>query len=626
MNNVINFTVNINGNATQVSVELNDTVRNLVRSVTDASTAFDGLGKKAFYLDSITNIVNKASQAFGALVGSSMDFEMQQANLRTLLNGDAKATENLVKQIREYGKATVYDKSGLIEAQKTMMSFGIEAERAFGKLKQIGDIALGDKQKMQSLALAFSQMSSTGKLLGQDYNQMVNAGFNPLLIISQKTGKSLATLKEEMGKGKITVKQVEEAFEAATAEGGLFFKGAETAAETTAGKIAKVKDNIEDFKIELFEATHGATAWIAEIGNMMTPISMMFPLFSTIFQKIGVFSRSIKSAGGLFSYLKIKGVLALTSISGWITRMLNRWLSFVGTFFKWIGKVIKRFYYLGKEIRLQGGLFSWLRIKASNALARVRTAIKDTRWKIKYMGYSIKQAGGFFPWLAIKAKMACKAIGTAIKGIPVIGWIIAIGTAVTALFAILYTKFEGFRNWLDGVGSLVVLLLGPFGILINLVTSFIKHWESVKQAFTAGGIIAGLKRIGFVLVDFLVKPVIALLNLLAKIPGLGHLAQKGSEVLSGWRDKLDEKTKVEVLDPKEEGKKGAKKKKKKTTAGTLGNTAGTVAGKAQQIHITLGNMVGTMNFNGNLRENASDVERQLTEMMARILGMAETAA
>lgn len=30
MNNVINFTVNINGNATQVSVELNDTVRNLV--------------------------------------------------------------------------------------------------------------------------------------------------------------------------------------------------------------------------------------------------------------------------------------------------------------------------------------------------------------------------------------------------------------------------------------------------------------------------------------------------------------------------------------------------------------------------------------------------------------------
>lgn len=168
-------------------------------------------------------------------------------------------------------------------------------------------------------------------------------------------------------------------------------------------------------------------------------------------------------------------------------------------------------------------------------------------------------------------------------------------------------------------------LSGPFGVLINIVTSFIKHWESVKQAFTAGGIIAGLKRIGFVIIDAMLKPVQALLELLSKIPGLGKLAEKGSKWIGDMRNNLDEKTKVEVLEPEAAGTK-VEDAKKKTTAGTLGNTAGTVAGKAQQIHITLGNMVGTMNFNGNLRENASDVERQLTEMMARILGMAETAA
>ncbi len=54
--------------------------------------------------------------------------------------------------------------------------------------------------------------------------------------------------------------------------------------------------------------------------------------------------------------------------------------------------------------------------------------------------------------------------------------------------------------------------------------------------------------------------------------------------------------------------------------------AGTVAGKAQQITIKLENMVGTMNFNGGLKDNASNVESTLAEMMARILGMAETAA
>ena len=59
--------------------------------------------------------------------------------------------------------------------------------------------------------------------------------------------------------------------------------------------------------------------------------------------------------------------------------------------------------------------------------------------------------------------------------------------------------------------------------------------------------------------------------------------------------------------------------------GNLGKTSGTSAGKAQQIHISIGSMVGTMNFNGGMSDNHTLVERQLAEMMARILGMAETA-
>lgn len=539
-NNTINFTINLEGNAYTGIVQIDEALGNVLVSAKNTKSFFEHLKTSAFNFDVITNAIGKVSQAFGTLVGSSLDFEQQQANLKTLLNGDAEATEGLVNQIREYSKATVYDNGSLIEAQKTMMAFGIEAEHAFGKLKNIGDIALGDKQKMQSLALAFSQMSSTGKLLGQDYNQMVNAGFNPLLIISEKTGKSLATLKEEMGKGKITVKQVEEAFEAATAEGGLFFKGAETAAETTAGKIAKVKGEIEDLKMKLFEATGGATAWIAEIGNMVIPISQMYPL-----------------AAGAFKGIK--------NGAGW------------------------------------------------------------AKTKISELSLATKSSGGFFSLLKIKGVTALNAIKVGISSIPIVGWIAIAVTAITAFTVWLYTKFESVRNWLDGIGSFVMALSGPFGVLINIVTSFIKHWESVKQAFTAGGIIAGLKRIGFVIIDAMLKPVQALLELLSKIPGLGKLAEKGSKWIGDMRNNLDEKTKVEVLEPEAAGTK-VEDAKKKTTAGTLGNTAGTVAGKAQQIHITLGNMVGTMNFNGNLRENASDVERQLTEMMARILGMAETAA
>ena len=73
-------------------------------------------------------------------------------------------------------------------------------------LRAIGDISMGDTQKLQSLTLAFAQMSSTGKLMGQDLLQMINAGFNPLSVISEKTGKSIGVLKDEMSKGAISAK------------------------------------------------------------------------------------------------------------------------------------------------------------------------------------------------------------------------------------------------------------------------------------------------------------------------------------------------------------------------------------------------------------------------------------
>jgi len=567
-NQTVNFTINLDGNAYTGIAQIDAALGNVLVNAKNTKSFFERFKTAAFNFDVITNAIGKVSQAFQSMVGSSLDFEQQQANMRTLLNGDAEATDNLIGKIREYGKATVYDRSGLIEAQKTMMAFGLDAEFAFGKLKNIGDIALGDSQKMNSLALAFSQATSSGKLMGQDLMQMINAGFNPLEVISQKTGKSMAQLKDEMSKGGISADLLAQSLEWATEEGGRFYQGAETAAETTAGKIAKMKDQIDDFKISLFEWSHGATAWAAELGNMFVPLSQSIPL--------------------------LKGIYNISANA-----------------FKWCGA-------------------HW-----SSFVKLVKTGVVNIAMNMEILKFSIKSAGGFFPWLRGVATAACRGIGVAIGSIPIVGWIAIAMPAITAFTAWLYTKFEGVRNWLDGIGAAILMLVPPLGMVINLVTSFIKHWDSVKTAFTDGGILAGIKRIGFVIIDAMLKPVQALLELLSKIPKLGHLAQKGADRIAEIRNNLDNATYVtpkakaeestSVLSP---GKPGASSGtgSGKLAKGNLGSTAGTVAGKAQQINITLGSMVGTMNFNGVLSENRASVEQILTEMMARILGMAETAA
>lgn len=108
----------------------------------------------------------------------------------------------------------------------------------------LGDIALGNGDRLQSLSLAFAQVTATGKLTGQDLLQMVNAGFNPLEAIAKKTGKSMIELKDAMSKGQISVKDVEEAMKSATSEGGRFFEGMDKASKTFSGVMSTLRDNI----------------------------------------------------------------------------------------------------------------------------------------------------------------------------------------------------------------------------------------------------------------------------------------------------------------------------------------------------------------------------------------------
>lgn len=205
MANIFDYIFNIKGDYSIKINGLTDSTAEFQASVTRSQKALESFGQAAIGLESISNVIRNINSVFSGITEVGANAELQLMNLKTLFGGNAEAAEAMYERISEYGKVTPYDKAGLIEAQRTMMSFGIEGEKAFKTLKQIGDIAMGDKQKMQSLALAFAQMSSTGKLTGQDLMQMVNAGFNPLQEISKKTGKSVAELKKEMERGAISV-------------------------------------------------------------------------------------------------------------------------------------------------------------------------------------------------------------------------------------------------------------------------------------------------------------------------------------------------------------------------------------------------------------------------------------
>lgn len=177
-------------------------------------------------------------------VGFNAQLETYTTNFTTMLNGNAEAASTLLGELRELGASTPLAINDLTNAAQTLLSFGAaDASSMTDTLRMIGDVSLGNAEKLKSLSLAYGQMVSTGKLQGQDLLQMINAGFNPLQELSEMGYGTMASLKEKMSDGAISVEMVQAAFEHATSEGGKFYNAMENASHTFTGQLSTLKDN-----------------------------------------------------------------------------------------------------------------------------------------------------------------------------------------------------------------------------------------------------------------------------------------------------------------------------------------------------------------------------------------------
>ena len=177
------------------------------------------------------------------------EFQSMHTAIETMVGEDIAGRR--IPQIKELAKISPLTMSDMVGAEKMMLGFNIQAEDTIKYLKAISDISMGESSKFNSLTLTFSQMSAAGKLMGQDLNQMINAGFNPLQIISEKTGKSIATLKDEMSKGAVSAEMVQQAFIDATSAGGKFYNMSENASKTINGQLSMMQDALDSVFNEL---------------------------------------------------------------------------------------------------------------------------------------------------------------------------------------------------------------------------------------------------------------------------------------------------------------------------------------------------------------------------------------
>lgn len=561
-NNTVQYIINVTGNAEKVINAIQQTALTATTTVNTFSESLSKIRDAGLAFDAIESAADRTAKKLGGIFTTGMENELQKQNLTTLLGGDIDAADTIFGKISEYGKNTVYDKAGLIEAQKTMMSFGISAEDAFSHLKQIGDIAMGDKQKMQSLALAFSQASSAGKLGGQDLMQMINAGFNPLQVISEKTGKSMATLKDEMAKGKITTDDMAQAFRWATEEGGMFYQGAEKAGQTLQGRFNQLKDNLTELVLKIYD--------------ILQPYAE-------------------------------KAIELARKIITWIGKIINKWKGFVPVV-------------TGVGIAL--GAFIVV-TKLASATMSIYTGIM-TVCKVATLAWSAAQHvlnAAFWAspitWIIALVVALIAAIVIVVKKTE--GW----GETWGNLMEFFKVTFQGTGAWFRKVWleiengfmtnieemeiawSKFASLWDPEAANANLAVIQARRDERVKKLAEAQEEFNELERKQMEIKVWQVK---WKKSEDGKEPGI---ADTMAGLMGSVNDGLGKPGKGSDLDTK---------LNKSTTATATGGTRNTT------VNINLGKMVESINFNGGYEQNEQDMEQRLAAMLSRILGMAEATA
>lgn len=188
-----------------------------------------------------------AMQAFNGIKSIvQKGVELEQANVKfEVLLGSAERAKSLLGELNQYANFTPYDNASIQKGAETMLGFGIAQEKIMPSMKMLGDVAMGNKEKLSGLSLVYSQIMATGRLMGQDLLQLINQGFNPLQIISEQTGIGMGKLKEKMEQGAISAEMVEEAFRLATSEGGRYYQMADKMAKTAGGKWSTMMGTLQ---------------------------------------------------------------------------------------------------------------------------------------------------------------------------------------------------------------------------------------------------------------------------------------------------------------------------------------------------------------------------------------------
>ena len=263
----------------------------------------------------IADFAKKAASELGKVVQSGVDYnasmESYLTNFKVMLGNEELAAAK-ISELRKMAASTPFALSDLTEGTQTLLQFDIAADDTTDVLKQLGDISLGNADKLQTLVRAYGKMSSAKKVTLENVNMMIDAGFNPLNQICDATGESMSDLYKRISDGRVSFEELQYAVQAATSEGGQFYNGMLEASQTFSGRMSTLKDNVAALTGELTSGLFAALGdLVVKLNEVVTSFLDSDEKMAQLKDTIGIATSVVAAAGAAF--LAYKGYVALAT-------------------------------------------------------------------------------------------------------------------------------------------------------------------------------------------------------------------------------------------------------------------------------------------------------------------------
>lgn len=97
---------------------------------------------------------------------------------------------------------------------------------------------------------------------------------------------------------------------------------------------------------------------------------------------------------------------------------------------------------------------------------------------------------------------------------------------IAALIGYVTLIINKWNEW----GAALALFSGPLGIIISLIQSFRRNWDSIVSSFRSGDILGGIVKIGGAVVDAILMPLQQVFQLIAKFTGFDWASSAASGI------------------------------------------------------------------------------------------------